>query len=1277
MNSVKKRGTGRPNRGGGKNAQGTGGGAGRGQQRHRGGARGGGGDGGGGGGGIGGRKGGGATGGLDNSEQVLNVKIDAKDEAETESQGKYKVEMQKLHMSVENQELIKAALVDIRGDLDLKKATSYWDSGRRLDHGYWLKDNQLVVRGGIDYSQAQPGAGDRENGGGDPGQEMSFGLQKLLGVGFHKSRCVSALSSTDGDVGAALELLMAESFNLSFDDDEDTGPGEIVCSNMDENLDNEHLEMDLEEQKQDEKMALESIYETLFTEKIPGKVWELRLTLKHLLKYLPKDNNISKKNSDKAEDKNVCPYFLAGYCRFGRRCYKKHVKAETAQKVDDDHLTGMKDEQVFIIELRFKAGSKYPHDPVIVTFTTPMSKFPRSACMKITARLMEESTNCAKDGTPAAFSIVSILEDVAEMDRTLNTSAEHRLCLPVPEGNVTMGQEERSSSNGDALFSALQKPLVTEERTKAKQKQMLLINRKMKSSYMKKLISGEVGQFDKVRKELPAWKEKDNIISLLANAQVIVVSGMTGCGKSTQVPQFILDDWLSDNNKSEHCSIICTQPRRISAVGVAARVAQERGEKVGGVVGHQIRLETCQSDRTRLLFCTTGILLRRLESDPGLCDVTHVIVDEVHERSEESDFLLMILRDTLKTRPDLRIVLMSATLNADLFSSYFRGTPVLDIPGRTFPVEQLFLEDILEIVPYSLEEHSPFAKKQEKNAGGHGGLSKDIFKGNCRDAYIDSTDAEFLLSGEGGKPAKDKVWDEHCDTKQLQMRYSDCSDTTARTLALMDWSKINYDLIESVLCYIAEGGSMDMRLPMHGTILVFLPGMQEIMTLYEQLSSHPRLGNKSGKFVLVPLHSSLSSEEQQLVFSKPGQGKRKIVISTNLAETSITIDDCVFVIDVGRMKEKRFDPTKNMESLDTVWVSQANALQRKGRAGRVMEGVCFHLYTHFRFHNHMRKDPVPEIQRVPLEKMILRIKILSAFKRKNVIKVLNNILEPPSESSVESSLQRLKNVGALYPDNSLTPLGYHLAQLPVDVRIGKLMLLGCMFRCLDAALTIAACLSFKSPFLSPFKEREAANEARTRFAAGNSDQLTAWRAYRAWAEAASRGQQAGWVFSQENYLGQKSLQTISQMKHQFAELLASIGFVPQNVTSRVLDSAARGRGGADAVASVTGPEINTNNDNNRVVSSVLCAALYPNIIKVYTPEAKYKQTAAGAMFKPPGPEDLKFKTSEDGYIHIHPSSVTATVGYFKSPYLVFHEKIKTSRVFVREVRVFSVERVKP
>ena len=978
------------------------------------------------------------------------------------------------------------------------------------------------------------------------------------------------------------------------------------------------------------------------------------------------------------------------------------------------NMQGAQDEKVFLLEIRFPAGNRYPQQPCLVSLSTPLSRFPREACMKITARLMEESKQAAADSSPAVFSLVGVLEDRKLLEKVISGPTS-KLSLPRAMGVDSVVDNDVEETNGasGALMKALEKPARRKENYRMQRSKMLEINRKLIHKYQQQRADGERFKLQSVRESLPAWKERKKIISLLRESQVLVISGMTGCGKSTQVPQFVLDDWLEGSSSAELCNIICTQPRRISAVGLASRVSAERDEKVGEVVGYQIRMETKLSDRTRLQFCTTGILLRRLETDPTLEDVTHVVVDEVHERSEDSDFLLMILRDTLVLRPDLKLILMSATVNADLFSGYFNDCPVLEIPGRTFPVQQVFLEEILETIPYSLEANSPYARRQEKSQGSYGGLDKNVFKGNkdiMLDAYFDKDDADMLLrGGEGSNYAKDKKRDEQLEKKQVYLRYEEWSERTANTLSLMDWEKINYDLVEAVLAFIAVGGDKQHSLPASGSILVFLPGMQvfffvfitsfgctdqdihsfsfyvqEIMTLYEQLDKHPLLGKRKGRFLLVPLHSSLSSEEQQLVFSKPKAGLRKIVISTNLAETSITIDDCVFVVDVGKMKEKRFDATKNMESLDTVWVSQANALQRKGRAGRVMEGFCFHLYTGFRYDNHMRADPVPEIQRVPLEKMILRIKILSAFEKWKVKKVFSKILEPPSLDGIDSALQRLKNVGALYPDNSLTPLGYHLAQLPVDVRIGKLMLYGAVFRCLDAALTIAASLSYRSPFLSPFKEREAADKARMRFQEGNSDQLTVWRAYRAWAAAAEHGQQAGWVFSQENFLSQKTLQMISQMKHQFVvrnsyaficslflfmlqELLASIGFIPGSPQCRQLDRAARGKGGADAVAAVTGEAINANNGNTRVVASVLCAALYPNIIKVLTPEVKYKQTAAGAMFKPPSVEDMKFKTQEDGYVNLHPSSVTSKILKFDTPYLVYHEKIKTSRVFVREV----------
>lgn len=246
----------------------------------------------------------------------------------------------------------------------------------------------------------------------------------------------------------------------------------------------------------------------------------------------------------------------------------------------------------------------------------------------------------------------------------------------------------------------------------------------------------------------------------------------------------------------------------------------------------------------------------------------------------------------------------------------------------------------------------------------------------------------------------------------------------------------------------------------------------------------------------MPLHSTLSSEEQGAVFRPAPKGKRKIVLSTNIAETSVTIDDCVFVVDYGLMKEKSFDSNRNMESLDLVYVSRANANQRKGRAGRVMPGVCIHLYTQHRFKYGFLAQPIPEIHRVPLEQLVLRIKTLPNFKGLNVVEVLGQTLEPPTEDNIISAVNRLQDVGALDEEQHLTPLGHHLSALPVDVRIGKLMLFGAIFQCLDSVLTIAACLSHKSPFVSPFNKRTEAERRKREYALCNSDHLTCLLAYK-------------------------------------------------------------------------------------------------------------------------------------------------------------------------------------
>lgn len=237
---------------------------------------------------------------------------------------------------------------------------------------------------------------------------------------------------------------------------------------------------------------------------------------------------------------------------------------------------------------------------------------------------------------------------------------------------------------------------------------------------------------------------------------------------------------------------------------------------------------------------------------------------------------------------------------------------------------------------------------------------------------------------------------------------------------------------------------------------------------------------------------------------KVKDGVRKIVISTNIAETSITIDDCVFVIDSGKMKEKGYDSNRNMESLDTVWVTRANALQRKGRAGRVMPGVSIHLFTGHRYEHHLLDQPVPEIKRVPLEQLILHIKILPSFNNKTPDEVLGGVLETPTPESVESSVTRLQYVGALDKDINLTALGHHLATLPVDVKVGKLMLYGAIFGCVDSALTIAACLSHKSPFTSPFGKKDKVDAKKKEFSHGYSDQITTLNAYKVSSSSSSR-----------------------------------------------------------------------------------------------------------------------------------------------------------------------------
>ncbi|XP_043255278.1 putative ATP-dependent RNA helicase DHX57 [Colletes gigas] len=1128
---------------------------------------------------------------------------------------KLKVEMQTLKISEESEQQLYDTLKNIYGpSFKLSDASEFENKTSNLNKQYWMERGNLVIEGIVDYSSKDVTPKTQEQ------ITRQFATFKLESYGFHQSHCTEALIYTKGDMGKALEVLFCKYYGLH----------DVVRNEISDDIDTS----DLLERRHEEKEALESIYGNMFIEKIKNQIWIVQVTLNYLVRndVIEEEIRKIKQQQEKEKEKAICRLFIQKKCAFGNKCRFLHQQPQVLKmpEREDPHFT---------LEIRFPEGCKYPYEPPYLYFYKNDGTFPSIKCLRIGRRLYNEAQSLSKDGTPSIFSIISLLENEFEMKGYLEVNKEqfldqNELLFPkLPETN-----NETDTTTHHELGSITRKHrdnITWEEILKADD----LIHKKFKE----KQKDLKYKKMKEIRRKLPAWPKMDNILEVVHENQVTIISGETGCGKSTQVPQFLLDDWILNRSESkEHVNIICTQPRRISAVRVADRVAAERDERIGDTIGYQIRLESKMSNKTRLTFCTTGILLQRLSVNPDLTDVTHVIVDEVHERSAESDFLLMALKELLLKRSNLKVILMSATLKAEVFSSYFREAPILCIPGKTFPVEQIFLEDMFERMNYVLEENSVFTRK---------------IKGDWEQLQIDLETAEVEVAHSAG--VKESIPDENLTLMQIVSRYQGYSKQTQKNLYVMDHEKINFELIEAILEWITLG---EHDYPRTGSILVFLPGFAEIITLKNQLNSNKHLSPKTGKFLIVPLHSTLSNEEQNLVFKKT-KDVRKIVLSTNLAETSITIDDCVFVIDSGKMKETRFNSNQNMESLDTCWVSQANVLQRKGRAGRVMPGVCIHLYTTYKFKYQFMTQPIPEILRIPLEPLLLRIQLLHKGKKVDLHNILGKMLEPPTDENIYNAIKRLQDIGAFTSEYVLTPLGHHLATLPVNVQIGKLILFGAIFCCLDSALTIAACLSHKNPFNIPFEERHKI-DAKKEFFTANSDHLTILKAYKKWLEACARSNYAGHVFANENYLSMRTLYTLADIKYQFLELLVSIGFVPINLPKR--------QSNVDKILEITGIDLNINNDNYKLLQGLLCAALYPNVVKVFTPEKSFKVQSAGAIPIQPKPEELRFQTKSNGFVSIHPSSVNFNVGYFSSPYLVYQEKIKTSKVFIKEISMMPI-----
>ncbi|KAA3676381.1 ATP-dependent RNA helicase A [Paragonimus westermani] len=676
------------------------------------------------------------------------------------------------------------------------------------------------------------------------------------------------------------------------------------------------------------------------------------------------------------------------------------------------------------------------------------------------------------------------------------------------------------------------------------------------------------------RAQLPVHPYRRSIMDTITHNRVTLIRGETGCGKTTQVPQFILDSFIESGRGAE-CSILVTQPRRISAISLAERIAFERAEVVGTSVGYSVRFETVHPrPYGSILFCTVGTMARKMES--GLRGVSHIIVDEIHERDVNTDFMLILLREMVQAHRDLRLVLMSATIDTTMFVEYFGECSVLDIEGRTHPVEYYFLEDCIKMLNYVPPPCDERKRKRRLEAE----MSAEAVADNCN-----------LVCG------------------------SEYGEDVARSMREITEKEAPFDLIGCLLERIAGMG-------IPGAVLIFLPGWNIISMLRKYLQAHPRFGGKD--YLILPLHSQVPREDQRLVFRPSPPGVTKLVLSTNIAETSITINDVVFVIDLCLVRMKMFTARNNMTSYSTSWASKTNLEQRRGRAGRVRPGYAFHLCSRARY-DRLEQHSTPEILRTPLHELALMIKLL---RLGSVGDFLMKAMQPPPLDAVIEAEHTLKEMKALDKNDELTPLGSILARLPIEPRLGKMMIFACVFN-LGCSAAILACASSLGcePFLMPPDRRRLSNDQR-RFAAGySSDHLASLNIFQVWsAERTRRGEQAADYLCERHELNAPALRMMEDAGNQIRTILINLSFPEERISDSGIDFNSQDNVDCD------------------MLCSLLTLGLYPNIC--FHVEKRKLLTVEGTVA-------LAHKGS------VNCSNVAIK---FDHPFFVFDEKIRTQAV---------------
>ncbi|RWS28507.1 putative ATP-dependent RNA helicase TDRD9-like protein [Leptotrombidium deliense] len=534
-------------------------------------------------------------------------------------------------------------------------------------------------------------------------------------------------------------------------------------------------------------------------------------------------------------------------------------------------------------------------------------------------------------------------------------------------------------------------------------------------------------------------EHREKILNSVKMNQVTIIEGSTGCGKTTQVPQYIADDCY---DREQDFNIVITQPRRIAAISVAKRVCAERDWNLGELVGYQVGMDKKVNENTRILYCTTGVLLQKLITVKKVDHFTHIIIDEVHERNEEVDLLLMVVRKFMWTHhANIRIIIMSATFDTTALQDYF----AIPNPGN-------LIHSTIKPVVVQIPEKQHYTS---------------LF-------YLNQ-----LVS--------------LCKTPAGVMDVTLDPESPGITYETME---VAYRLIKS-LDDVERNQSHQYG---RGAVLVFLPGYEEINELKSKLESDRE---KSLNWWVLPLHSTITVEEQQKVFETATRGNRKIILATNIAESSITVTDIEYVIDFCLTKNLICDPDTQYPCLRLEWASKASCTQRQGRAGRVREGRCYRLVTSEFYDRHLPDYPTPELLRIPLEHSVLKVKRLDLGQPKEL---LGLCLDPPNLSDINRAVLRLKKVGGLtttmngvydVEDGVLTAIGDVMAILPIDVQLTRLVLMGHAFDCLNDCCIVAACLTMQNMFSRQYNREVQSYKSKLAWADRTfSDPLAYYNAFK-------------------------------------------------------------------------------------------------------------------------------------------------------------------------------------